>query len=53
MQQHFGLLRNDLSHKPAFDALKALLANIGDGTRSTMRSLRVPTARSASRCGAT
>jgi hypothetical protein len=40
MQQHFGLLRNDLSHKPAFDALKALLANIGDGTPSTPRSLR-------------
>jgi hypothetical protein len=40
MQQHFGLLRNDLTHKPAFDALKALLANIGDGTPSTPRSLR-------------
>jgi hypothetical protein len=40
MQQHFGLLRNDLSHKPAYDALKALLANVGDGTPSTPRSLR-------------
>jgi hypothetical protein len=40
MQMHFGLLRNDLSRKPAFTALKALLATVGDGTPATPRSLR-------------
>jgi hypothetical protein len=40
MQMHFGLLRNDLSRKPAFTALKALLATVGDGKPATPRSLR-------------
>jgi hypothetical protein len=40
MQMHFGLLRNDLSRKPAFTALKTLLSSIGDGTPATPRSLR-------------
>jgi hypothetical protein len=40
MQMHFGLLRNDLSRKPAFTALKALLSTVGDGTPATPRSLR-------------
>jgi hypothetical protein len=31
-EQHFGLLRNDFSPKPAFTALKNLLAVIGTGT---------------------
>jgi hypothetical protein len=32
MQMHFGLIRNDLTRKPAFTALKGLLATVGDGT---------------------
>ena len=39
MQQHFGLLRSDLSRKPAYVALRALLGAIGDGRPATPRSL--------------
>lgn len=34
MDRHFGLLRHDLTPKPAFVALRALLALIGSGIRS-------------------
>jgi hypothetical protein len=40
LQQHFGLLRNDLTPKPAFHALKALIAvlrSAGDGEPSRRR----------------
>jgi hypothetical protein len=32
LQQHFGLLRDDWTPKPAYESLRALLAGIGDGT---------------------
>ena len=38
-EQHFGLLRNDLSEKPAFVALKNLLADIGHPDAITTRPL--------------
>ena len=38
-EENFGLLRNDLSPKPAFTALKNLLATIGAGTPSSLEPL--------------
>jgi hypothetical protein len=38
-EQHFGLLRNDFSRKPAFNALRNLLATVG---RDRMRGRLVP-----------
>jgi hypothetical protein len=41
-EQHFGLLRNDYSAKPAFTALRNLLALVGpDGRRPRLRPLRL------------
>jgi hypothetical protein len=41
-EQHFGLLRNDFSPKPAFTALKNLLAAVGDDERAgRLRPLRL------------
>ncbi len=41
-EQHFGLLRNDLSPKPAFKALKNLLTLVGrEGGRPRLRPLRL------------
>jgi hypothetical protein len=42
LEQHFGLLRHDFSPKPAFTALKHLLAAVGtSGPRARLRPLRL------------
>jgi hypothetical protein len=42
LEQHFGLLRHDFSPKPAFTALKHLLAAVGtSGPRARLRPLRM------------
>jgi hypothetical protein len=42
LEQHFGLLRHDFSPKPAFTALKRLLAAVGtSGPRARLRPLRM------------
>jgi hypothetical protein len=42
LEQHFGLLRHDFSPKPAFTALKHLLAAVGtSGPRGRLRPLRL------------
>jgi hypothetical protein len=44
-EQHFGLLRNDFSRKPAFTALRNLLTVVGrDGGRPALRPLRIDVA---------
>jgi hypothetical protein len=40
-EQHFGLLRNDFSRKPAFTALRNLLTLVGRGERPALRPLRI------------
>ena len=41
-EQHFGLLRNDFSRKPAFNALRNLLTVVGrDDRRPSLRPLRI------------
>jgi hypothetical protein len=47
-EQHFGLLRHDFSRKPAFHALKNLLAVVGGSEgRSRLRPLRMRVSRPA------
>jgi hypothetical protein len=46
-EQHFGLLRNDFSRKPAFNALRNLLTDVGHERRSGhLRPLRIQVSRS-------
>ena len=41
-EQHFGLLRNDFSRKPAYNALRNLLTVVGrEGGRPSLRPLRI------------
>jgi hypothetical protein len=41
-EQHFGLLRNDFSEKPAFTALRRMLHQLGRPGRVTPRPLAIP-----------
>jgi hypothetical protein len=41
IQQHFGLLRNDYTPKPAFTALKNLLALVGQQSPATLTPLKL------------
>ncbi len=43
IQDHFGLLRNDYSPKPAYNALKNLLALVGQQTPPTLTRLELST----------
>jgi hypothetical protein len=46
-EQHFGLLRNDFSRKPAFNALRNLLTTVGhDRPRGRLVPLRIAISRS-------
>ena len=48
-EQHFGLLRNDFSRKPAFNALRNLLTAVGrDDRRVQLAPLRIQISRSHS-----
>jgi hypothetical protein len=40
IEQHFGLLRDDFSRKPAYTALKRLIAAVGDGAPAGNPALR-------------